>query len=141
ELGDRIMIPAKRQRHFFVLPTSAGWVTIWEDPRYFGERALAQQLAATLSTRTAWIEVSGNGVTWARGLYATTQTLEERYDEVRASFYGEYGTIFFAYDLDRAPEEFIAELALPYDDYHYESVLLGELPADAGEPIHLAFER
>lgn len=140
ELSGRIMIPEKRRRHFFVLPAAAGWVTVWEDPRYFGERELARQLAADLAARAVWIEVSGNGVAWAHGLYERDQVIEERYDEVETTFYGEYGLIHFAFDLDHTPDEFIAALGLPHDDYHYESVLLGELPAAAGEPIHLAFE-
>ncbi len=141
ELGGRIMIPEKRRRHFFVLPAAAGWVTVWEDPRYFGERALARQLAAALGARAVWVEVSGNGVAWAHGLYAGTATLEERYEEVETTFYGEYGVINFAFDIERSPDELIAALGLPYEDYHYEAVLLGELPSEAGEPIHLAFEK
>jgi hypothetical protein len=141
ELSGRIMIPEKRRRHFFVLPAASGWATVWEDPRYFGERALAQQIAAALGVRAVWIEVGGNGVSWAHGLYAGGETVEERYDEVETNYYGEYGLIHFAFDIDRTPDDLIAELGLPYEDFHYESVLLGELPAEAGEPIHLAFER
>ncbi|MBX0329543.1 hypothetical protein K2Z83_17875 [Oscillochloris sp. ZM17-4] len=141
EISGRIMIPEKRRRHFFVMPAASGWVTVWEDPRYFGERALAQQIAAALSTRAVWIEVSGNGVAWAHGVYAGEETVEERYEEVETTFYGEYGVIHFAFDIDHTPDELIAALGLPYEDDHYESALLGELPADAGEPIHLAFEK
>jgi hypothetical protein len=135
------MIPEKRRRHFFVLPASSGWVTIWEDPRYFAERALAQGIAAASAARAVWIEVSGNGVAWAHGLYHGQETVEERYDEVETTFYGEYGLLHFAFDIEHSPDDFIAALGLPYDEYHYESVLLDELPAEAGEPIHLAFEK
>lgn len=141
DLDGRMMLPAKRVRHFFVLPAAAGWVTLWEDPRYFADRDLARQLAAGLGARAVWIEVSGNGVSWARGLYAGAETVEERYEEVKTPFYGEHGSVHFVYDIDTSPEEFIANLGLPYDEYHYESVLLGELPLEAGAPTHLAFER
>jgi hypothetical protein len=140
-LSGQIMIPEKRLRHFFVLPAASGWVTLWEDPRYFAERALARQIAAALSTRALWIEVGGNGVSWAHGLYAGQEVVEERYEEVETTYYGAYGVIHFASDLDRIPDDLIAALGLPYDDYHYEAALLSELPADAGEPLHLAFEK
>jgi hypothetical protein len=140
-LSGRIMIAEKRRRHFFVLPAQNGWVTLWEDPRYFADRGLARHLAVVLAARAAWLEVSGNGVGWARGLYQGAETLEERYDEVVTTFYGEYGVLHFVYDIETTPEEWIAALGLPYDELHYEAVLEGELPAEAGEPIHLAFER
>jgi hypothetical protein len=138
--GGRIMIADKRRRLFYVLPARDGWVAVFEDPRYFGERALAQALARALGVRAAWIEVSGNGVGWARGLYRGEAVLEELYDEVVTTFYGEYGAIHFAYDIERSPDEFIAELGLPHDELHYEAIVAGELPADAGAPLHLAFE-
>ncbi|NTU83913.1 MAG: hypothetical protein HGA45_31825 [Chloroflexales bacterium] len=140
-ISGRIMIREKRRRLFFVLPPRGGWVAVFEDPRYFGERALAKELARTLSTRTVWIEVSGNGVGWARAIYYGDEVIEEHYDEVETNFYGEYGPIAFVYDIETTPEEFIAALGLPYDDYDYESLAAGELPAEAGTPIHLAFER
>ncbi|MEI7772156.1 MAG: hypothetical protein WCI67_19330 [Chloroflexales bacterium] len=140
-LSGRIMIPEKRLRHFFVLPAASGWVTVWEDPRYFAERAMARQIAAALGARAVWIEVGGNGVSWAHGIYAGPETVEERYEEVETTFYGEYGVINIAFDLEHTPDELIAALGLPYDDYHYEAALLGDLPADAGEPIHLAFKK
>lgn len=141
DLSGRIMIAEKRRRHFFVLPAHDGWVTLWEDPRYFADRGLARHLAQTLGARAAWIEVSGNGVGWARALYDGPETLEERYDEVVTTFYGEYGTLHFVYDIETTPEEWIAALGLPYAELHYEAVLEGELPPEAGTPIHLAFEK
>lgn len=137
----KIMIREKRRRLFFLLEPRDGWVALFEDPRYFGERALAVELARALDTEVAWIEVSGNGVAWARGHYRGDEVLEERYDEVETTFYGEYGPISFVYDIETTPDEFIARLALPHSELHYEAVLEGELPADAGEPLHLAFER
>lgn len=140
-VSGRIMIREKRRRLFFVLPPRDGWVAIFEDPRYFGERELARELAAALGTRAVWIEVSGNGVGWARGRYQGEDVLEERYEEVVTTFYGEYGPIFFVFDIDTPPDEFIAAHGLPHDELHYEAIVAGELPADAGEPIHLAFEK
>jgi hypothetical protein len=140
-MSGRIMAANKPWRLFFVLPARDGWVTIWEDPRYFGERALAQYLARTLAARAIWIEVSGNGVGWARGVYQGETVEQERYEEQETTFYGEYGSIFFAFDSETMPEDFIAEHTLPYAELHYEAVLDGELPASAGEPIFLAFER
>lgn len=139
--GGRIMAREKRRRLFFVLPASAGWVAVFEDPRYFGERELARALAAALDTRTVWIEVSGSGVDWARGVYRGAETLEERYQVVETNFYGEHGPVHFLFDVETTPEAFIAALGLPHDELHYEAVAAGELPTDAGEPIHLAFER
>jgi hypothetical protein len=139
--GGKIMIREKRRRLFFVLPARDGWVALLEDPRYFGERELARELAADLGTRAIWVEVSGNGVGWARGVYRGAETLEEVYDEVETTFYGEYGPICFVYDIETTPDEFFAAHGLPHDELHYEAVLEGELPADAGEPLHLAFER
>lgn len=139
-LDERMMIPAKRVRHFMLLPAAAGWVVIWEDPRYFADRSLAQQIAASLNARAVWIEVSGTGVSWARGLYAGSETIEEHYDEVRGPFYGEFGTVHFSFDFEHPPEDFVSALGLPYDEFCYESVLLGELPAEAGAPIHLVFQ-
>lgn len=141
EMSGRIFPPDKQRRLFFVLPASDGWVTVWEDPRYFGDRFLAQGLARALNTRAVWIEVAGNGVAWARGIYEGAQTLEERYDEMETTFYGEYGTLHFAFDIDDTPEDFIERLQLPYPALHYESVLDNELPVEAGEPLFLAFER
>lgn len=140
-ISGRIMVREKRRRLFFVLPAAAGWVAIFEDPRYFGERALAQELAAALATESVWIEVSGNGVGWARGHYRADQVVEEQYDEVETTFYGEYGPIYFVYDIETTPDELIERLGLPYDELHYEAIVEGELPADAGAPLHLAFER
>lgn len=137
----RIFIPEKRRRLFYILPPRDGWVTIWEDPRYFGDRFLAHYLAQTLDTRAVWIEVAGNGVAWAHGIYQGAEVIEERYDETETTFYGEYGTLHFMFDGDETPDELIAELQLPYDELHYEAVIEGELPEDAGEPTHLAFER
>ncbi|NTV62026.1 MAG: hypothetical protein HGA65_00615 [Oscillochloris sp.] len=141
QVDSRMMIPAKHLRHFMLLPTAGGWVVIWEDPRYFAERKLAQQIAASLQTRAVWIEVSGTGVSWARGLYVGEQTVEEQYEEVNSPFYGEFGIVHFSFDFEHPPEDFISALGLPYDDLCYESALLGELPAAAGVPIHLAFEK
>ena len=140
-MSGRIMAREKRRRLFFVLPPRGGWVALLEDPRYFGERELARELAAELGTRAVWIEVSGNGVGWARGVYRGDETVEECYDEVETTFYGEYGPICFVYDIETTPDEFIAAHGLPHDELHYEAVVAGELPADAGEPIHIAFER
>lgn len=140
-VSGRIMLREKRRRLFFLLPPRNGWVALFEDPRYFGERALARELAALLHTRSVWIEVSGNGVGWARGVYRGHEVVEERYDEVETTFYGEYGPISFVYDIETTPDEFIAAYGLPYDELQYEAILDGELPADAGEPIHLAFEK
>ncbi len=139
--GGKIMIREKRRRLFFVLAPQAGWVAVLEDPRYFGERALARDLARALAAEAIWIEVSGNGVGWARARYRGDEVLEEHYDEVETTFYGEYGPISFVYDIETTPDEFIARHGLPFDELHYEAVLAGELPADAGTPIHLAFEK
>jgi len=141
EISGRIMIAEKRRRHFFIVPSQQSWVTIWEDPRYFADRELARALAQSLATRAVWIEVSGNGVGWARGVYQGEQTLEEHYEATETMFYGEYGTIHFAYDVERTPDDLIAELDLPYDELHYEAVLAGELPAEAGEPMYCVFAR
>lgn len=141
EMSGRIMIPDKRRRLFFVVPPKNDFVTIWEDPRYFADRFLAQYLARTLTTHAVWMEVSGNGVGWARGIYAGAMTLEERFEEMDTTFYGEYGTLHFAFDIETTPEDLIARLHLPYADLHYEAVLEGDLPPEAGKPIHLAFER
>lgn len=140
-ISGRIMIPEKRRRHFLILPARAGWVTIWEDPRYFAERALAQHLARALAAEAVWVEVSGNGVGWARARYEGEATIEEQYEPVETTFYGEYGVIHFVFDIETTPDDWIAALGLPYDELHYEAALEGELPADAGEPIHLAFEK
>jgi hypothetical protein len=140
-ISGRIMVREKRRRLFFVLPPRAGWVALLEDPRYFGERALARELAAALATRVAWIEVSGNGVGWARGLYRGAEVLEERYEEIETTFYGEYGPINFVFDIETTPDEFIVAHGLPYDELHYEAIVAGELPADAGAPLHIAFEK
>jgi hypothetical protein len=140
-MSGRIMIREKRRRLFFVLPARHGWVAIFEDPRYFGERALAMELAANLETRAVWIEVSGNGVGWAHGLYSGAAIVEEQFDETITTFYGEYGPIAFVYDIEHPPDEFIAALGLPHAELHYEAILEGELPQDAGAALHLAFER
>jgi hypothetical protein len=140
-IGGKIMIREKRRRLFFLLPSRNDWVALLEDPRYFGERALAQDLARALATETVWIEVSGNGVAWARGHYSADTTVEELFDEVETTFYGEYGPVSFAFDIETMPDEFIERLGLPHSDEHYESVAAGELAADAGAPLHLAFER
>ncbi|EFO80894.1 hypothetical protein OSCT_1263 [Oscillochloris trichoides DG-6] len=137
----RIMIPAKRLRHFLVMPAVAGWVVIWEDPGYFAERPLAQALAANLGRRAIWIEVSGNGVSWAYGHYDGSTTLDEQYSEVKVPYYGEYGSIFFAFNPEHTPEEFIAKFGLPYDSYDYARVVAGDLPAATGAVVHLAFEK
>jgi hypothetical protein len=141
EISGRIMIPEKRRRHFFIVSPQNDWITIWEDPRYFADRDLARVLARELSTRSVWIEVSGNGVGWARGVYMGEQTVEEQFEATETMFYGEYGTIYFAYDVDRTPDELIGELGLPYDELHYEAVIEGELPVEVGEPLYLVFER
>jgi len=140
-ISGRIMIREKRRRLFFVLPAQNGWVAVFEDPRYFGERALARELAQQLDARTVWIEVSGNGVGWARGLYQGEAVIEEQYDEIETTFYGEYGVVAFVYDIETTPDEFIAALGLPHAELHYEAIVAGELPAEAGEPLHLAFEK
>jgi hypothetical protein len=80
-------------------------------------------------------------VAWARGVYAGEQALEEHFDTMDTTFYGEYGTLHFAFDMDNSPEELIERLALPYPELHYEAALEGQLPPEAGEPLHLAFER
>src|SRR5215211_7826478 len=82
DMGGRIFAPEKRRRLFFVMPPSNGWVTVWEDPRYFGDRHLARHLARALSTRVVWIEVAGNGVAWARGIYEGDSVIEEHYEEM-----------------------------------------------------------
>ena len=137
----RIFAPEKLRRLFFIVPPQAGWITIWEDPRYFGDRAIAQYLARTLDTRTVWMEVAGNGVAWAHGIYTGAQTIDEQYEETETTFYGEYGMLHFAFDAERTPDDLIIELGLPYDELHYEAVHDGELPPEAGEPLHLAFEK
>jgi hypothetical protein len=139
--GGRIMIREKRRRLFFLLPPQDGWVAVFEDPRYFGERTLAQELAQALDTRAVWIEVSGNGVGWARGVYQGPAVVEEQYDEVVTTFYGEYGPISFVYDIETSPDDLIAALKLPHSELHYEAILEGELPPEAGPPLHLAFEK
>lgn len=139
-LSGKIMIAEKRLRHFLIAPAQDGWVTIWEDPRYFADRVLAQGLAQQLAVQTVWIEVSGNEVSWARGHYAGATVLEEHYEAVETTFYGEYGVVHFAFDMEQMPEEFIARLGLPYSDLHYEAVVgTGLQPGIA--PLHLAFER
>jgi hypothetical protein len=140
-ISGKIMVRDKRRRLFFVLPPQDGWVAVFEDPRYFGERALAQELARDLATDAVWLEVSGNGVGWARAHYRGEQTLEEQYDEVETNFYGQYGPIYFVYDIETTPDEFIAAHGLPHDELHYEAVAAGELPPDCGQPLHLAFEK
>lgn len=140
-VSGRIMIPDKRRRLFFVVPPHNGWVTIWEDPRYFADRRLARHLARALDTRAVWVEVSGNGVGWARGVYAGDSVIEEHYEAMDTTFYGEYGTIYFAFDIETTPDEFVARLDLPYPELFYEAVVAGDLPPDAGTPLHLAFER
>ncbi|WP_129632651.1 hypothetical protein [Candidatus Oscillochloris fontis] len=141
DLDPRIMIPAKRIRHFLVMPMVADWVVIWEDPGYFAERALAQQIAANLGERAIWIEVSGNGVSWAYGVYNAAETIDEQYSEVKVPYYGEYGSIFFVFNPEHTPEEFIAKFSLPYDDYDYARVVAGDLPVALGVVVHLAFEK
>lgn len=140
-ISGRIMLREKRRRMFFVLPPRDGWVALFEDPRYFGERELARELAAQLRTRAVWIEVSGNSVGWARGVYRDAEVIEERYDAVETTFYGERGPISFVYDIETTPDEFIAAYGLPHDELHYEAIVEGELPVDAGAPLHLAFEK
>jgi hypothetical protein len=139
-ISGKIMIAEKRLRHFMIAPAAQGWVTIWEDPRYFADRMLARHLARHCATRAVWIEVSGNGVSWARGLYAGDATLDEHYDPVETTFYGEYGVVHFAFDMERQPEDFITELALPHADLHYEAVVAAP-PPFAADLIHLAFAR
>jgi hypothetical protein len=139
--GRKIMLPDKRLRLFFLTLPQAGWVTIWEDPRYFAERKLAQQLAARLATRTVWIEVGGNAVSWCYGLYRGDETLAEAYEPLDTTFYGEYGTIYFTFDAELGPDELIEREGLPFDELHYEAVLAGEFPAAAGALLHLSFER
>jgi hypothetical protein len=139
----RIFIPEKLRRLFYLVPPQNGWITIWEDPRYFGDRFLAQYLAQKLDTRAVWIEVAGNGVAWAHGIYNGSETVEEHLDLTETTFYGEYGTLHFAFDVDlsRLPDDIISDLELPFDELHYEAVLEGELPAEAGPALHLAFEK
>ena len=140
-ISGRIMLRDKRRRLFFLLPPRNGWVALFEDPRYFGERELARELAEALGTRAVWIEVSGNGVGWARGVYRGAEVVEERYDTVETTFYGAYGPVHFVYDIETTPDEFIAAYGLPHDELQYEAIAAGELPADAGAPTHLAFEK
>ncbi len=139
-LSGKIMIAEKRLRHFLIAPAQQGWVTVWEDPRYFADRELARHLAQHLATRAVWIEVSGNGVSWAHGLYAGDATLEELYDVVETNFYGEYGVVHFAFDIEQTPEDFIEQLALPYAELHYEAVLSDGHTFD-NLLIHLAYEK
>jgi hypothetical protein len=142
EGGGRIMIPDKRVRLFYLAPACGGWVALWEDPRYFAERGLARELSAALATRSVWIEVGGNAVSWCYGLYTGGEALEEAYEPLDTTFYGEYGTIYFAFDTDGlTPDELIEREGLPFDELHYEAVREGELPSHAGEPLHLAFEK
>ncbi|MDW8402911.1 hypothetical protein [Chloroflexus sp.] len=135
-----IMIPDKPYRHFFIAPSTQGWVTIWEDPRYFADRSLARALAAHLDTRSVWIEVGGNGVSWARGLYHGDTVCEERFEAVETTFYGERGIVHLAFDPDTLPEEWITQLGLPYPELHYEAILAGVMPP-VGPPLHLAVQR
>jgi hypothetical protein len=138
--GNRIMIPEKRRRLFYIAPPHNGWIAVWEDPRYFADRRLALSLSALLQTRSVWIEVGGNGVSWARGLYDGGTVGHEQYEEVETTFYGEYGIVNLAFDPDLTPDEWISELGLPDDELHYEAVLDGAVPA-GGTPLHLAFTR
>lgn len=135
-----IMIPDKPYRHFFIAPSTKGWVAIWEDPRYFADRNLARTLAARLHTRSVWIEVGGNGVSWARGVYQDDTVGEERFEAVETTFYGERGVVHLAFDPDPLPEEWISQLGLPYPELHYEAILAGAIPP-AGPPLHLAVQR
>ncbi len=135
-----IMIPDKTSRHFFIAPATQGWVAIWEDPRYFADRSLARALAVRLHTRSVWIEVGGNGVSWARGLYDGDTVCEERFEAVETTFYGERGVVHLVFDPDPLPEEWIGRLGLPYSELHYEAILAGTIPP-AGPPLHLAVQR
>lgn len=135
-----IMIPDKPTRHFFIAPSAQGWVAIWEDPRYFADRTLAQALARHLQTRSVWIEVGGNGVSWARGLYEGSTVCEERFEAVETTFYGERGVVYLTFDPDTMPDEWIAQLGLPDPDLHYEAILAGAQPS-AGPPLYLAVQR
>jgi hypothetical protein len=135
-----IMIPDKPLRHFFIAPPAQGWVTIWEDPRYFADRTLARTLAALLNTRSVWIEVGGNGVSWARGLYDGSTVIEERFEAVETMFYGERGVVHLTFDPDLLPEDWITRLGLPYPELHYEAILAGaQLPDEP--PLHLVVQR
>lgn len=139
-LGNKIMIAEKKLRHFLIAPAHQGWVTVWEDPRYFADRELARHLAQHFGTQAVWIEVSGNGVSWARGLYAGDAVIDEHYEAVETTFYGEYGTVHFAFDMEQTPDEFIERLGLPYAELHYEAILNDENPC--GDALmHLVFER
>ncbi|MEF3275944.1 MAG: hypothetical protein K6356_16370 [Chloroflexus sp.] len=135
-----IMIPDKPYRHFFIAPPSRNWVAIWEDPRYFADRQLARDLARRLNTRVVWIEVGGNGVSWARGLYDGDTICEERYEPVETTFYGEQGVVHLTFDPDLTPEEWIERLGLPSPELHYEAILAGAQPP-AGPPLHLVVQR
>jgi hypothetical protein len=139
--GARIMVPDKQLRLFFVAPATHGWVAVWEDPRYFGDRELARALAHALGTRAIWLEVSGNAVGWCYGIYDGDAIVDECYEPLDTTFYGEYGTIYFAFNLDLSPEEFIEQHRLPYDDLHYEAIAEGGFPVEQGQVLHLAFER
>ncbi|NJN16375.1 MAG: hypothetical protein HC822_08935 [Oscillochloris sp.] len=141
EISGRIMIAQKSRRLFFIVPPNNGWVTIWEDPRYFADRELARELARAFASDAIWIEVSGNGVAWARGHYCGDAILEEMYDEVETTFYGEYGPVHFVFDMETLPEDWIAQRNLPFADEHYESAADGMLPPEIGPLIHLALER
>jgi len=140
EISGIIMIPDKPYRHFFVAPSAQGWVAIWEDPRYFADRTLAKGLASRLQTRSVWIEVGGNSVSWARGLYEGAIVLEERFEAVETTFYGERGIVHLTFDPDTLPDEWIAHLDLPDPDLHYEAILAGAQPS-AGPPLHLVVQR
>ncbi len=135
-----IMIPDKLYRHFFIAPPMRGWVAIWEDPRYFADRNLARALAARLATRSVWIEVGGNGVSWARALYEQTSICEERFEAVETMFYGERGVVHLTFDPETLPDEWIERLGLPDPELHYEAILAGAQPS-AGPPLHLAARR
>jgi hypothetical protein len=139
-ISGKLMIAEKKLRHFLIAPADQGWVAVWEDPRYFADRTLAQRLAEQLATETVWIEVSGNEVSWAHGHYAGAAVLNEHYEPVETNFYGEYGVVNFAFDMEQTPEAFIERLGLPYDDLHYEAVLATPPPFTAAL-IHLAFVR
>jgi hypothetical protein len=140
ESGNRIMIPEKRRRLFFIAPPHNGWIAIWEDPRYFADRRLARGLSELLQTRAVWIEVGGNGVSWARGVYTCGSIDSEHFEEVETTFYGEYGIVNLAFDPDLTPDDWIAELGLPDDELHYEAIVDGAVPT-GGPALHLAFER
>jgi hypothetical protein len=139
-ISGKLMIAEKKLRHFLIAPTHQGWVTVWEDPRYFADRRLARRLAEQFATEAVWMEVSGNGVSWARGHYAGAAVLDEYYDPVETTFYGEYGVVNFAFDIEQNPEAFIERLGLPYVDLHYEAIL-ADGHTFGGRLIHLAFER